>query len=401
MVKSITRRKVTKKNLKTRKQRRSAKANKLPKIKYIQLGGNGNCDQQIGEGGCGIAYKCMKGDEPIAVLKKVRMQADKTLNLNERILILEHEKNVLSELEAHDNIVEYITDDYMLKEGFDKIREPHYYMGFCDGGDLIEYLKTTGGEHFDHDSFFTQIFAGLRHLYKNHIIHSDIKEYNILVSTVGGKPIFKITDFGFAVDTNLLIPPVTKELIHRGGTIEYTPIYLQYTTYFRDLYAFFCILYFLVGGNSFNLNRKEMKGNARKISEDDLRALHDFNEIPEPIKEFHKSLLNLQTNLLKTYENGSNSIIDIDTDYLLYKDIYSVPGNPGANNALPPLPPLPPRNSGANNALPPLPPRNPGANNALPPLPPRNPGANNELPPLPPRNSDANNALPPLPHTSH
>ena len=358
MVKSITRRKVAK-NLKTRKQRRSAKANKLPKIKYIQLGGNGNCDKQIGEGGFGIAYKCVdESGQPIAVLKKVRQQINAKQQYSANIM-LEYEKTKLSKLEAHDNIVEYKTDDYMLKKGFGEIREPHYYMGFCDGGNLNNYLRTTNGEHFDHDSFFTQIFAGLRHLYKNNMIHSDIKEENILVSTVDGKKIYKITDFGFAVDTNLLIPPVTKKLLYRGGTIEYTPIYLIFTTYFRDLYAFFCILYFLINGNSFNLDRSEMNKVARQIHEDDLRILPNFNKIPEPIKEFHTSLLNLQTKLLKTYENNSESIIDIDTDYILYKDIYSVPGNPGANNALPASPASP-----ALPALPELP--------ALPALPPRN-----------------------------
>ena len=302
MVKSITRRKVTKKNLKTRKQRRSAKANKLSKIKYIQLGGEGKqCDYEnpLGAGGYGIAYKCMLGDKPEAVLKTVKDLSDASEISEEQKQYInatvEREKQILSTLNQHDNIVRYISDEVMAEKGFEKIEKSHYYLEFCDEGDLTTF---NGKKPVEITDVYKQVFAGLKHLYENYIIHSDIKEDNILVSIVDGKPIYKIADFGLSVDIKSLPKEsngnVNQLSLFINATPLYRPNFLKYSTHFRDLYALFCMLYFLKTTKNFNI----IESNQNPISAPSLKITEDLkNKLPE-INDFIKKLIALQFSLL-------------------------------------------------------------------------------------------------------
>jgi serine/threonine protein kinase len=342
MVKSITRRKVAK-NLKTRKHRRSAKANKLPKIKYIQLGGEGSkqCDYEkpLGAGGYGIAYKCMLDDKPEAVLKTVKDLSDASEISEEQKQYInatvEREKQILSTLRQHDNIVRYISDEVMTEKGFEKIEKSHYYLEFCDGGDITTFNENNTVDITD---VYKQVFAGLKHLYENYIIHSDIKEDNILVSIVGRNPIYKIADFGLSVDIKSLPKEtngnVKQNLLYMGGTAMYRPSFLRHSTYFRDLYGLFCMIYFLKKKINFNEDSKKPSN-----------TITDSNKIPDvsdKINNFQNNLLSLQTKLLKTYtdptfihkpeidENGYERpvkiivySINIEEDHKQYAEIYN------------------------------------------------------------------------------
>lgn len=65
-------------------------------------------------------------------------------------------------------------------------------LEYCNGGDLSNYIKS-GSKEYNY-RYFCQIFSGLEYLYKNNILHRDIKPQNILVDN----DIIKISDFGFA-----------------------------------------------------------------------------------------------------------------------------------------------------------------------------------------------------------
>jgi serine/threonine protein kinase len=302
MVKSITRRKVAK-NLKTRKHRRSAKANKLPKIKYIQLGGEGSkqCDYEkpLGAGGYGIAYKCMLDDKPEAVLKTVKDLSDASEISEEQKQYInatvEREKQILSTLPQHDNIVRYISDEVMTEKGFEKIEKSHYYLEFCDGGDLTTFNKNNTVDITD---VYKQVFAGLKHLYENYIIHSDIKEDNILVSIVDRKPIYKIADFGLSVDIKSLPKDINGNVNQLSLFINATPLYrpnfLKYSTHFRDLYALFCMLHFLKTGKDFNT----IKSNQNSKSAPSLKITEELKKIIPEISDFISKIISLQDSLL-------------------------------------------------------------------------------------------------------
>jgi serine/threonine protein kinase len=66
-------------------------------------------------------------------------------------------------------------------------------LEYCNCGDLSEYIQndTNNSNNF---KYFKQIFRGLEYLYKNRILHRDIKPHNILIKD----GLIKISDFGFA-----------------------------------------------------------------------------------------------------------------------------------------------------------------------------------------------------------
>lgn len=74
-----------------------------------------------------------------------------------------------------------------------KVKNCYYLiLEYCNGGDLGEYIKS-GKTEYDLN-YIKQIFKGLHYLYKENVIHRDIKPNNILIHS----NIIKICDFGFA-----------------------------------------------------------------------------------------------------------------------------------------------------------------------------------------------------------
>ena len=182
----------------------------------------------------------------------------------------------------------------MAKKGFTVPTLPHYYLEYCEGGDLSNFKE------FDITDVYSQVFAGLKHLYENYVIHSDIKEDNVLVTIKDSKPIYKIADFGLSVDIKAL-PPNTDGSVNQlslfiNATPQYRPSYLKYSTYFRDLYALFCMLIYLHTQINFNFNKDNT---SKQISPSDKKAI---TGLPSILK-FHDKLLKLQTALFRTYND--------------------------------------------------------------------------------------------------
>lgn len=72
-------------------------------------------------------------------------------------------------------------------------------MEYCNRGDLSKFLKKH--KRFEENivqSLIFQISNGLRALYKNHILHRDLKLSNLLITIENGQFIIKLADFGFA-----------------------------------------------------------------------------------------------------------------------------------------------------------------------------------------------------------
>ena len=112
----------------------------------------------------------------------------KTKKLSKKII-----ENLNSEIEILSNI-----DHPNIIKIYDIIRTEnciHLVLDYCDGGDLHNFIRKNGKIQENISKYFyTQISCGLYYLWKNNLIHRDLKPHNILLSTSGN---IKITDFGF------------------------------------------------------------------------------------------------------------------------------------------------------------------------------------------------------------
>lgn len=282
------------KHLKYSLKRKSIKLNNT-NIKYIQIGGDIACNSVLGAGGFGIAYKCVDDSQPnnpiVAVLKTSKVK-DNT--------VLQNEIDILSKLPANNNVVHYFTGDEIQKQGLKTMEMPHYYLEYCANGDLKSYLskQQSNSQEQIFTQIFTQVFAGLQHLYNNNIIHADIKEENILVcGDNSSNPTFKIADFGISIDLNTFGESIDRRKLFKNGSIGYIPMYMRYTTYFRDLYALYCILYKMITNKPFNdTNTIAGAVSARIVENTDFS---DDQKGKYKIKTFMAKLIDLQNELLE------------------------------------------------------------------------------------------------------
>ncbi len=75
---------------------------------------------------------------------------------------------------------------------------PYLVMELVDGDDLTTHCNRAQLSLEQRLNLFTQVCAGIQHAHQKSIVHRDIKPNNILVSTVDGRTIPKVIDFGLA-----------------------------------------------------------------------------------------------------------------------------------------------------------------------------------------------------------
>ena len=85
----------------------------------------------------------------------------------------------------HPNILKFYKA--IKKEG-----KVYLVLEYCNGGDLSKYIST--GNNENDLKYLKQILNGLDFLFKNNVLHRDIKPQNILIHNNN----IKISDFGFA-----------------------------------------------------------------------------------------------------------------------------------------------------------------------------------------------------------
>lgn len=146
--------------------------------------GEYNVIKKIGEGSFSNVYKAFHVKTGIFYAIK----SIKTKRLSNKVI-----QNLNSEIEIllninHPNIIK-IHDVIKSKEHI------HLVLDYCDGGDLYNFIRKNGKiQENIAKYFYTQISNGLYYLWKNNLIHRDLKPHNILLSSSGN---IKITDFGF------------------------------------------------------------------------------------------------------------------------------------------------------------------------------------------------------------
>lgn len=272
-------------------KKHTTKNTKLLPKKKILYGGDINCDKKISSGLTGTIIICDKDGTKYA---------GKFVNNDKftiRMLIndLENEKQIFRYIyddEHRDTVSENILKFYDINDktiNFNpeidntQINPEHYLFTELCTTDLFDLrtnfsgqtklklitFKTEGNENIlgsrttTHlskilvpESIFMlylakQLFSGLYYLFERDIVHFDIKPENTFVSiNSNGEYIFKIGDFGSSKIASKIKPENKDEIdiICSKGTLSYMPAKRHKTSktdFFRDLYAFICLLYII------------------------------------------------------------------------------------------------------------------------------------------------------------
>lgn len=252
-----------------------------PKLTYtrnkfkILSGGNNTyvCDTEnpIGRGGFGYVLACKKSGKG-----HISTVAVKFANTEKSMVELKHEiemYNIMSKNKGygHDQIVKMLLDVDISPSI--QSYGPILVLEYCNNGDLTKYVQNT--RTYNIVDILSQIFKGMYYLYNIGILHLDLKPGNILVHnrniianhyfhSANANPksdnmLFKIADFGLAKYIQPSVDGVESDTINIRKMTAVTPIYkptfrnIDRSTYFRDLYAFFCIIYYLYWRKHFNI----------------------------------------------------------------------------------------------------------------------------------------------------
>lgn len=252
------------------------------------------------------------------------------LNANTANKLLEHEISILKQLsptdsQPCDNIVKMVDISMENLIISDPLKKSKYLaLEYCNSGDLTDYIWNN---KYNIKDVLQQLFNGLKFMKSRNIIHLDLKPENILVNTDGTNTTFKITDFGLAriFDTTARGNAALMPENLAWGTLTYLPdnTKLLYTTYYRDLYAFYCIIYYLYNKKEFNTS-----GNL-------------FNKItilPDYLSELSDAFLKIQKNIEPELVKGIygsvsiNYYRDYDATYTqIDAAINQLPKNPAVN----------------------------------------------------------------------
>jgi serine/threonine protein kinase len=182
----------------------------LPKIAGYSI------KKKLGAGGFGAVYLAVNDKTGKECALKTMLQTKKP---NEKgIAMFEREIDITKSL-RHPNIVSI--EDHGYTDGI------HFFaLELMNGGsvfDLMDNGKTRVPLVIIKD-LMLQTLEGLAFLHKNNYIHRDLKPPNILISQVGGKRIYKVSDFGLA--KNFIRAGMTRNKITDTGSFCGSPPYI-------------------------------------------------------------------------------------------------------------------------------------------------------------------------------
>ncbi|GEM_PF-668341 len=149
--------------------------------------------ERLGEGGFGIVYRAEQ-HEPIqrtVAIKVVKPGMDSRSVLRR----FELERRSLSRMD-HPN-VSRVLDGGMIGDARSSAR-PYFVMELVDGPTITEYAADQQLSIGERVGLVAQICDAVQHAHSKGVIHRDLKPANILVTTVDGKPVCKVIDFGVA-----------------------------------------------------------------------------------------------------------------------------------------------------------------------------------------------------------
>ncbi len=145
--------------------------------------------RQLGEGGCGVVYLAEQ-EEPVrrrVAFKVIKLGMD-TKNVIARF---DAERQALAMMD-HPNIAK------VLDGGATESGRPYFVLELVQGVKITTFCdeeKLTASQRLE---LFIQVCQAIQHAHQKGVIHRDIKPSNILVTTLDGKPVPKVIDFGIA-----------------------------------------------------------------------------------------------------------------------------------------------------------------------------------------------------------
>jgi WD40 repeat protein/serine/threonine protein kinase len=148
--------------------------------------------QQIGVGGCGVVYMAEQ-EEPIrrrVALKVIKLGMD----TRQVVARFEAERQALALME-HPNIAK-VFDASATATG-----RPCFVMELVRGTRITTFCDEQQLSTDERLELFTQVCSAVQHAHQKGIIHRDLKPSNVLVTTMDGKPVPKVIDFGIAKAT--------------------------------------------------------------------------------------------------------------------------------------------------------------------------------------------------------
>jgi len=171
--------------------------------------------ERIGEGGFGAVYLARQ-DEPIrrqVAIKLVRAGASSA-----QVLARFDAERQLLALMDHPNIT-IIHDAGVTPEG-----DPYFVMEYVAGQPITQYADAMKLRVDERLSLVHQLCEAVQHAHQKGIIHRDLKPSNVLVSSVDGRPVIKVIDFGMAKVMDVVRRDT---LLTREGVVLGTPEYMS------------------------------------------------------------------------------------------------------------------------------------------------------------------------------
>jgi len=139
--------------------------------------------KQIGRGAFGVVYRAQWRSCDVAVKQLINQD----MMEQEHIEAFVREVQLLESLRPHPNLVLFL--------GI--IQPPNLSLvtEFCEGGDLLTYIRKMNPELSFRKIWLSDIASAMLHLHNENIIHRDLAARNILLT---GALRAKVTDFGFS-----------------------------------------------------------------------------------------------------------------------------------------------------------------------------------------------------------
>jgi hypothetical protein len=149
--------------------------------------------QKIGEGGCGVVYMAEQ-EKPVrrrVALKVIKLGMDT--------------KNVITRFEAERQALALMDHPHIARvfdAGATETGRPYFVMELMPGIKVTTYCDENRLNVQQRLELFIQICSAIQHAHQKGIVHRDIKPSNILVTTLDGKAMPKVIDFGIAKATS-------------------------------------------------------------------------------------------------------------------------------------------------------------------------------------------------------
>src|SRR3954454_13031257 len=202
--------------------------------------------EPIGEGGMAIVYRA-KQQFPVkrtVALKLVKLGMD----TRQFVARFEGERQALAVMDPPN--VARVYDAVSTDTG-----RPYFVMEYVPGPPILKYCDAQNLDLRARLALFVVVCEAVEHAHRKGIIHRDLKDANVLVAEVDGKPVPKVIDFGVAkaIQQRLTEHTFQTEQGQLIGTPEYmSPEQAEHGTIDidtrSDVYSLGVLLYELIAG---------------------------------------------------------------------------------------------------------------------------------------------------------